>query len=501
MTRLEALSKMMFYPLARANAVVLGTYFAAANPAEVEHWCAVDPCAGEGEAMLTLADTMGISRERVYLNELDVARMTKCQALVPEGNVTGADALVTLEASKHLADVLFCNPPFAPKIKLLGSDDDTAERPQEQGSNRQEIEFFRRMVEELQLIRPGGGVIYVLPHRVFKSVAVRNHLVRCLDQVTVWRVPNTKYNEIVIMGVVQASWRAIPVQKRELAVLTAAYPPDQPIEALPELIAQADAPYQLTPHPKRPERVVWRDRATLTSQVAAVDVAEGTNNAWTSARYQERHNSIGKTRHQPAFPPTAFMMLWYLICGYLDGADIEIGGVRHRIKGTTQAVTREKLIEKETATSLTTSIVKTTELRPLITAVGDDETVRAWIGNEGMVKLMDDAAIADAILAALDETNPALYAFDPEPHVVEALGRITRVSGRTLPGFIHAGLTDVQQHLAAACFRRLITHDPAQNGAPDHIILMGGTGTGKGSMLPAVADLLRQFAATNPQID
>src|SRR5262245_39050448 len=93
MTRLHAEANYQYVPLAPELIHMVASYIApASHTARM-----VDICAGTGEAAAGMAVAWGISRDRLYLNELVEGRSAHCHDV--SDHVLGADAIRALQVS------------------------------------------------------------------------------------------------------------------------------------------------------------------------------------------------------------------------------------------------------------------------------------------------------------------------------------------------------------------------------------------------------------------
>lgn len=107
--RLAASQKMGYYP-APWEAIDQFTRFIRVDPdKEVS---ILDPCAGEGLAVGTVAKSCGIPQDRIWGIELDVARVEQCRQNLPNANILGPASAFGIACSANSLSMVWANPPF-----------------------------------------------------------------------------------------------------------------------------------------------------------------------------------------------------------------------------------------------------------------------------------------------------------------------------------------------------------------------------------------------------
>lgn len=472
--RLSAQANLGFVPIPEAVLPLIASYIAPAPPgARI-----LDPCAGEGVALGALGEALGIPKPRRYANELHDARATACEQHAQ--HVASCDTLKSLQAARNLFQVCYLNPPF-------GNDG------KEEGGGRLEPKFFRVAVEDRAWVQPGGIVIIVTPQDILARQDCRNHLARCYDDLRIYALPAAlrHYREALVFGVVRAQFRvgaeARVEAQRLLRVLA---------DELPVLEAQLQ-PLYTVPAPLPVKQVIFRDASRGTPAVAQQDVIT-TGGAWTTKKYRAATRRLERTNLAPLFPLHKPQAALRIAAGAINGMTVEIAGVPQTIKGSTLESTVTWVEEKDGETSQTTETHTVTRRVPHVVTIDGQGTIRRFIGDHGMAKLMAHEGTADALLHAVEQSAPPRYRLDMTPAVQAVLQAITPVSGRHLPGY-PPGLLPMQQHVAAAAHRALTTPDAGWGGRTPHAVLIAAEmGCGKSPIGLAIAELLRQRVAHTP---
>jgi SAM-dependent methyltransferase len=141
----------------------------------------LDPCAGEGQALMQLAQGL---RAVAYGIELSEDRAATVRDSLPEGqSLAPADFLRTAISYRSFS-CIWCNPPY-----------DYATG----GEGRVEMQFIEKAAH---LLVDGGVLVLVCPHDVAESYAVQEFFDERFSQVSAMPFPEEvrKYGETVILG-------------------------------------------------------------------------------------------------------------------------------------------------------------------------------------------------------------------------------------------------------------------------------------------------------------
>lgn len=150
----------------------------------------LDPCAGEGHAILESAHRLGRERTDAYGIEYDLERARHMQSVVDVG--IQSDLMDTVISPRSFG-LMFFNPPYGDLVSETGGSQGYA------GKGRQRLEklFYQRCVHLLQY---GGVMVMIVPHYVFDdelSGWVSNHF----DRVRVYDAAVETFKQVVVFGV------------------------------------------------------------------------------------------------------------------------------------------------------------------------------------------------------------------------------------------------------------------------------------------------------------
>jgi superfamily II DNA or RNA helicase len=167
-------------------------YIARAVRFSTPHWATyidpkinriLDPCAGEGLAVSTLAQAWGMT---AYGVELDKERATKANLRLDGKCLQGS--YHQLVAPKNSFSVLFLNPPYD-----YGQEEDGS-------SMRQEVQFLRDCSEWL---RPDGLLVYIPPKSILTNETFQDLMKRLYRETQVWQFPHPEvesFNQAVVLA-------------------------------------------------------------------------------------------------------------------------------------------------------------------------------------------------------------------------------------------------------------------------------------------------------------
>jgi hypothetical protein len=303
--RLAARAKLGFYPappdaVAEAKKYLRGPSF--------ETGCALDPCAGKGEALAQLCRGMGL---RPHAIELDEKRAEECHRTLVSDDLQGkvlAPASFFGCASNHLSfSLAWVNPPF---------DDEVG------GGQRTEATFLQRAT---QWLRPGGILCFVCPDHVVERWEVSDFLSQWYTRLATLPFPaeHRRFNEVIVFGVK----RSKSVERHnEKAVEECERLPLPPDPALP---------YDIPPGtpPKRFEKI------ELTESEVAAEFK-------TSPLRRRMEPPPAPPLPRPPLPLATGHLALLLAAGHLDGVVRPAGEPPHVVRGTAHKVTYTASVEE-----------------------------------------------------------------------------------------------------------------------------------------------------------
>jgi hypothetical protein len=181
MARLEAMSKMGYYPTLEELTPIIARYLKPKGQGVIR---ILDPCAGEGTALRTIGDHLGAETYGIEIDrkrgKLAQQKLTRC--LVTDYNAT--------QITPKFANLLWLNPPY-----------DWAARGNDlEKSERYERTFLKDTVKYLV---PGGILVYLMPLGRLDGTIARMLSYR-FEQIRVYRFPEklfAQFKQIVFFGV------------------------------------------------------------------------------------------------------------------------------------------------------------------------------------------------------------------------------------------------------------------------------------------------------------
>ena len=177
MARFKSQSKMGYYPTPQHLIPLIAQYLQVQDPGNCR---ILDPCAGTGEALVTLGAGLGITG--LYANELDAERAEACREAGL--NTTTGDGIEELKATDRSFSVLFLNPPY---------DNEGF------GEGRTELKFLHT----IRYLRRDGIAILIVPLHVLHEKQFKERLPSQLKDIFVCRFPGKDfddYGQAVLFG-------------------------------------------------------------------------------------------------------------------------------------------------------------------------------------------------------------------------------------------------------------------------------------------------------------
>ncbi|GEN23086.1 O-methyltransferase [Halomonas cupida] len=150
----------------------------------------LDPCAGEGMAILETAHRLGRERTDAYGIEFDLERARHMQRVVDVG--IQSDLMDTVISPRSFG-LLFFNPPYGDLVGETGGSKGYA------GKGRQRLEklFYQRSVHLLQY---GGVMVMIVPGYVFDD-ELSNWVAQHFDRVSIYRAAVDTFQQVIVFGV------------------------------------------------------------------------------------------------------------------------------------------------------------------------------------------------------------------------------------------------------------------------------------------------------------
>lgn len=478
MTRLANIEKAGFFPSPPVVTDLIVTYLAAPHRGRV-----LDPCAGEGVALLALADKLGLEPFCVELHE---GRAKKAQELVQQWLVRRLqtsrtavlpqlpsrrvlhDSYMNLITTKGGYNLLYLNPPY-------DHDDE---------DGRLEYQWLKLCRPHLQ---PGGLLIWVVPQHLLKFALAARYIAGWCERVQVFRFPDPEYaqfRQVVLFGVLRP--HPIPPDSElveKLSLLAKGLLP------LPVLTPASEPAYTLPPLKVPDKQFVFRSWMVDPDEALAEVREQG---ARTTATWREHLDAAAN--HVPLRPLTPLKighMSSVIAAGHLnnqvltastepdpgDGTDPGQSGIPTRllIKGRNYKTIRKSSFSEPLPDGKTRiTYLDTEQVVTDITSVNAEGEIVRYKGPELETFLQQWITPLTDLVA---QSYPPVYQFNLNGYgsVLNSLSR-----GRVIPGLNgQTGLLPAQKHAAAAALTRL---EKARD-----CLIVGEMGTGKTSLGVGIA--------------
>ncbi|MBP8000050.1 MAG: hypothetical protein KA314_14855 [Chloroflexi bacterium] len=478
MTRLANIEKAGYFPLPASVTDLILTYLTAPHRGRV-----LDPAAGEGVALLTLADKLDLEPFGIELHE---GRAKKAQVLVQQGLARRLqasrsavlphlptrrvlhDSYTGLITSRGGYNLLYLNPPY-------DHDDE---------DGRLEYQWLKLCRPHLQ---PGGVLIWVVPQHLLKFAPAARYIAGWYEKVQVFRFPDPEYaqfRQVVLFGVLRP--RPIPPDSElveKLSLLASGLFP------LPALAPALEPVYTLPPLKVSDKQFIFRSWMVDPDE-ALVEVRE--QGARTTAAWREHLDA--SANHVPLRPLTPLKighMSSVIAAGHLNNqvlsastepdqwGDTEPGrsGTQTRllIKGRNYKTIRKSSFSEPLPDGKTRiTYLDTEQVVTDITSVNAQGEIIRYKGPELETFLQQWITPLTDLVA---QAYPPVYQFNLNGYgpILNSLSR-----GRVIPGLNgQTGLLPAQKHAAAAALTRL-------EKARDSIIV-GEMGSGKSAIGAAIA--------------
>jgi predicted aspartyl protease len=174
---------MGFFPMPDNEVEALATHLRlGAATDKAKDFTLLDPCAGRGDAIRILADSLHVPYRSVYMVELDKARGETCRRNMPGANVLAPCSLFSTLISHRAFSMALVNPPY---------DDELG------GGGRDETTFIK---EAYNLLCENGVIVLVAPLKIYLNNDIRCILDSHWKDTMLYRFSEPKYNEVVMIG-------------------------------------------------------------------------------------------------------------------------------------------------------------------------------------------------------------------------------------------------------------------------------------------------------------
>lgn len=437
MTRMTSIEKGGYYPFNLSHIPALTALFEPIpNGGKL-----LDPCAGEGSALVALAEKLNLTP---YGNELDNERGVACKLKLPKGQAVIGD-MYQLRTTSGAYTVVWCNPPYT-----WDSGDD----------KRREFAMLKHC---MKWVAPHGFMLWAIySHQLTDQAAA--YLANNARLIDVWAMPGLHletYKQIVVVAQVGT-------------------PDQEPGRVTLRLIAERHAGFAQLLAATEPRyhlpRLTTPKTFLFTSKVPSVEaVLETISGAGEMSMLQMLLTppEVQPIRH-PVIQPKAGQLGLVLAAGMFNGLVVETPEGKAAVRST--IVSEEQLDQAaseepdESNEHTSEKEVYRTTPTTTITLLDERGTIRELSGDSAVVDFIQTHK--RVLLDFLDRTYTPLYHFDYAPYA-EALAYPKQ--GR---------LYETQKHVIAACATAL----QERKG----VILVGTPGTGKTIMGATLAVALQK---------
>ncbi len=424
MARLEAQSKLLYYPTPEPIVRLIASWFSAHNPVRL-----ADPCCGTGEALHTFAQSLGVPSE-TWGVELSYSRarlaMERLERVLPASfyHVAWSPASISLA---------FNNPPY----------DWSPVRDEHDKAIRHERLF---VLQTTARIAPGGHQIIIVPRSMLGHEILARHLAGWYEHCLTMRFPDPDYaafEQVVILATERRSEYRHP-GREEIESLTAMVETELPV------LTAGDGRFVIPPTPHGEFKFSYTPTEPL-------DLLRAARRCSPLGAPEFRRLAYVRPVGAPFTPAMPLMIghLSMLISGQETGVlaltDPQTGGP-FLLKGMSRKqVEADSQDEYDDDGRYTHTRVTERErhVTTLTVAHPDGRLVRlSEAGEVGRFIQASSPDIAEAILTR----NRPLYNFDPTDTEWQTTAR-TGLGLPLLPGRERSGMFEMQRHWAVAAAR------------------------------------------------
>lgn len=473
MARLEAQSKLLYYPTPNSVVDLIATWFKVDHPVRL-----ADPCCGTGEALRRFADTLGVKVETWGI-ELSNSRAAQAAQVLDHVLPTSFYAMTPSRWSSASVGLVFNNPPYD-WSDIVERDEKGRER-----RIRHELLFVENVTRK---IVSGGHQVIIIPRAILGdeqvvSAAMRErfarHALGWYEQVIVTRFPDGEYERFkqVVVFAINKRTQYIPAGKDSIESICRLANSETDIPVL--TVGNRDFSI-----PAAPEKANFTYTPIEPAQLAqaANQCSPVNSDEYQRATYVR---PLGAS-FTPALPLSVGHVTM-LITGQETGVlEVEQEGVPVLVKGMSRklATRKERPNEDAKGRFVSTSVTEKERHEATLTVAKPDGMLEMLANMESVGRFISAhaAKITDAILT---KNNP-LYDFHPTLHEWEVTGK-SALGLPPLPGRSERGLFPVQRHFAIGATRVMRKHGTA--------ILNCEMGFGKTSVSISSLELLDKWPA------
>ena len=444
---------------------------------------ALDPCAGEGDALNELCWTLRSTRPATngtapavqiipYAVEPAPRRYEKCLDRFGRDQTIKAHWEETTVANASFS-ILWLNPPYdwdaveQDEQEQLENNESTSSR-----KNRLEYNFLRETYQKLQ---PGGVLVFILPHRILGTERVARTLSSNFSDIRVFSFPDgpedyDRFKQCVLF----AYRRESSTEDEETTKLLMTFGSERP-PTLYQINPDAKPIYTVPAAILPQNKMIFRQTVLTYDETAQLVYSEG---ASFSQDWQRLRNP----------PPVNFRPVIRLRTGHIGPLvssgqlkTVNLGDMLVRGAAAKEIVAQDEygqMVEQHSKTCKTWTERFTTQIYCL-----DRYGKYSIIDKPGDLRVLLDN-YGPLLHEIVQDRYPPLYT-GPTAAEWQVLG--TLMKRKKLPGRQEAGLLTAQKHVVAAICRVLKEKHAA--------IIVGEMGTGKGPMQLAAIELLNAYPA------
>lgn len=454
MSRLANTEKAGYFPLPPLITDLIGSYLVAPHGGRI-----LDPCAGEGVALASLAEKLGIEPFGVELHQgrAEVARKMVSERLPPTHDKTVStrilhDSYLNLFTSRAGYNLLYLNPPY--------EYDETDGRLE-----------YQWLVHTRPWLQTGGVLLWVVPQHLLRFRKATAYIASWYDQVQIYRFPDGAYEQfkqIVLFAVHRPKavmpsaeqiekWGQLTLDKQQIAPLTAV---SEPLYTVPPLAVKRGA---------------FKFRSQFVDPVDALAECQQLG-ARTKAAWREH---LGPTNITVGLRPLTPLKIGHMnsiiAAGHLNNQLLNNGAERLLIKGRSYKVSRAEQFEEPLPDGRTR--VTHLETETVVTDISTiDETGEIVHYKGGELEQFLQKWISQLTRIVAQDYAP-VYHFDLNGYA-DLLNNLSKQ--RPIPGMPgESGLLPAQKHAVAAVLTRLQCERDA--------IVVGEMGVGKTTVGAAIA--------------
>lgn len=288
-----------------------------------------DPCCGEGIALAECAEDLRSKGAQVFTAgiELNAERASQAKELLDHVVHANLDECFFSQTQYHL---LWLNPPYGDRItdQVMGA------KEAKTGRDRLEKHFLARTLSSLAF---GGLLVYIIPHYVLDTYLAKQ-LVRSLSDMSIYRLPEDRFKQVVIMGYRRKVESAVNAE--QVAQLIAIAENRELAPALPEV---PERTYRLLSGGAEFQKRVFELRSVNPTVEQVMEVAEQSKGLWPEFSQHFLQRPAIKRR------PCRALSEWHLsltlaaghVAGFVqseEGQVLLVKGSTHKIKEVSTSV-------------------------------------------------------------------------------------------------------------------------------------------------------------------